>query len=601
MSFDWFVVVACLIIVTWFIIFLVGLRRTYKKEKEVVKCMNSVIISDWDNQGSIEDQMWTNYIRIGDTLKKKKNEQLYFVWREFEESLVPFYERKEVKNTLDSHHFFNEDVLAPLIFTKDVYKVTPNVLVGLGVMLTFLGLIIGIWNIDVSSSNATDLQQDVGSIIEGAKLAFSSSIAGILCSIVFVLAHSWYKTKLKERIQKLQNHINFKFVRTPPEKSLVEIQDYSEQQMNHLAALSTTIGDKLQEVIRGISDDLKTEIGTMSTELQSLFKSLTSKTMQTAETSLDSLVDRFIEKVGASVKEQQELLRETNQKINDSLVEFNNRFLLQVEGIKEVIDKLNNSYHVLEESLVGRFTEVTFNLEKGINQFLDYQKILDSQLIVQRDINEEIQKIVHSFSLSAEKFSNLHEEIMNIQKNYTTSSENLEIASESLEKVSQTNNLVTEKMTEAIGGMTEPINRLKEAHNQMFDKVNETMAQMSEKMNNALNDYFKQVEDQTVTRMDQWNKQTTEFSTAMLGVTKELNHSVDTFTEKRLEDYSEAVKVQKDSIEEMNKWTEQSKIFALSMEKFATTISNISDKIKDIEDRIDSNSQTEDNSNSEKS
>lgn len=600
MSFG-LVVVACLIIVTWFIIFLVGLKRTYKKEKEVVECMNSVIIADWDNHGSIEDQMWANYIRIGDTLKKKKNEQLYFVWREFEESLVPFYERKEVKNTLDSHHFFNEDVLAPSIFTKDVYKVTPNVLVGLGVMLTFLGLIIGIWNIDVSSSNATDLQQDVGSIIEGAKLAFSSSIAGILCSIVFVLAHSWFKTKLKERIRKLQNHINFKFVRTPPEKSLVEIQDYSEQQMNHLAALSTTIGDKLQEVIRGISDDLKTEIGTMSTELQSLFKNLTSKTMQTAETSLDSLVDRFIEKVGASVKEQQELLRETNQKINESLVEFNNRFLLQVEGIKEVIDKLNNSYHVLEESLVGRFTEVTFNLEKGINQFLDYQKILDSQLIIQRDINDEIQKIVNSFSLSAEKFSILHEEIKNIQKNYTTSSENLEIASESLEKVSQTNNLVTEKMTEAIGGMTEPINRLKDVHNQMLDKVNETMARMSEKMNNALNDYFKQVEDQTVTRMDQWNKQTTEFSTAMLGVAKELNHSVDTFTEKRLEDYSESVKVQKDSIEEMNKWTEQSKIFALSMEKFATTISNISDNIKDIEDRIDSNLQTEDSSDSEKS
>ena len=416
MSFG-LVVVACLFIIGWCVYYLGGLWRTYKKEKAFVECMNSVIIDNWDNHGSIEDQMWANYIRIGDTLKKKKNKQLYYVWREFEESLVPFYERKEVKNTLDSHHFFNEDVLSPLVFTKEVYKVTPNVLVGLGVTFTFIGLIYGIWNIDVSSSNATDLQQDVGSIIEGARFAFLSSIMGIFCSIIFTLRRSRYKTKLKERIRKLQNHINFNFVRTPPEKSLIEIQDYSEQQMNHLAALSTTIGDKLQEVIRGISDDLKTEIGTMSTELQSLFKNLTSKTMQTAETSLDSLVDRFIEKVGASVKEQQELLRETNQKINESLVEFNNRFLLQVEGIKEVIDKLNNSYHVLEESLVGRFTEVTFNLEKGINQFLDYQKVLDSQLIIQRDINEEIQKIVHSFSLSAEKFSNLHEEIKNIQKN----------------------------------------------------------------------------------------------------------------------------------------------------------------------------------------
>jgi len=104
-------------------------------------------------------------------------------WKEFEESLV--FNDGRIENTLDAGHFFNVKSLCPNTFDNDIYKWVPSALIGIGVLFTFIGLLIGIWSLDVSSENIESLRSGVQAIIDGAFVAFLSSIIGISLSLLF--------------------------------------------------------------------------------------------------------------------------------------------------------------------------------------------------------------------------------------------------------------------------------------------------------------------------------------------------------------------------------------------------------------------------------
>ncbi len=61
----------------------------------------------------------------------------------------------------------------------------PNIVTSLGVLGTFVGIFIGLYNFDVHN-----LKQSVPLLLEGMKLAFSTSIAGMTSSTLLKLGHA---------------------------------------------------------------------------------------------------------------------------------------------------------------------------------------------------------------------------------------------------------------------------------------------------------------------------------------------------------------------------------------------------------------------------
>ena len=175
-----------------FLYHLLKLRKLYSKEKNDIDTLADLV------KDIKLTTVNTDHHSISEELEEKHpNSHVMSVWREFEESLV--IRDDHIENTLDADHFFNENSLCPSVFTRDLFKGIPNILVGGGVLFTFIGLVVGLSGLNLGSDDIEALKEGIGSIVNGAKVSFWSSIAGILLSIVFSYTHLHFKTMLREK------------------------------------------------------------------------------------------------------------------------------------------------------------------------------------------------------------------------------------------------------------------------------------------------------------------------------------------------------------------------------------------------------------------
>lgn len=99
--------------------------------------------------------------------------------------------RKKTPNTVlpDIEDTFNEDAISIKIWRGAVNQI-PETLTGIGILGTFVGLIIGISGIGFSSVAAAVTSLKV--LIDGIEIAFYTSIVGLILSILFNLTYKMF-------------------------------------------------------------------------------------------------------------------------------------------------------------------------------------------------------------------------------------------------------------------------------------------------------------------------------------------------------------------------------------------------------------------------
>lgn len=119
----------------------------------------------------------------------------FFAHRTLNQIFVQYQEKiqrqrssKQILDDIDD--YFNEEILAHRSWQGVMLQIS-GTMTGLGILGTFLGLIIGISNISVSSVDSTLLS--VQNLLNGIQIAFYTSIAGVIFSILFNIIYrmSW--------------------------------------------------------------------------------------------------------------------------------------------------------------------------------------------------------------------------------------------------------------------------------------------------------------------------------------------------------------------------------------------------------------------------
>lgn len=497
-----------------FIFQFVKLRKLFCKEKQDIYTLADLV------KDIKLTTVNTDHHSISEELEEKHpDSHVMSVWREFEESLV--IRDDHIENTLDADHFFNENSLCPSVFTRDLFKGIPNILVGLGVFFTFVGLVIGLQNLDIGSDDIEALKEGIGSIVNGAKISFWSSIVGISLSILFSYIHLHFKTTLREKIQKLQNAIDFKYPRTNPEKSLAEMREYARETENHLGALGETLGDKLQQVVRGMGQEIRSGVeSSLSATIGPYMEQIADKAMNSSENAFEKIVEEFLEKVGKAGEAQQKMILEANQSIQESLIAFRGEFTNEVIGLKEVVENLNRSYHFLENELVDKFDLVIQKLSIALEEYTKTQNLLDAQTTKQNDILTNIEGSSAALNQMSTGIKSL---IDKFKSQFDESVRAFNTTTRNLETVYDANTEVSRQMKIAAENMKEPFDLLQLEYDKTRKELENSVQKIAQNMNDILNSYFTQVQQQTTERMTEWNHQTIGFSTAMLDVTNELN------------------------------------------------------------------------------
>jgi len=466
-----------------------------------------------------KENLYLGHFNVQEYIKRKitktQNDLLKY-WIEFEESLV--ISDEYIDNTLDAEHFFNERNLAHRIFQNKTYENASQIYVGLGVLFTFTGLVYGLWGITLDSENIEVLKNGIEQLITGAQTAFFSSIVGIFLSLLFNLIYYKRRSEISNKILELQKSINFKYPRTNPEKSLAYIRDSSKESSVALGALSEQLGEKLQQVVRDISGEISKGI---QDSISPYMEQIANKAMNASESVLGDMMDEFLKKVTQAADEQQKLILETNQTIQESLIEFRTQFTGQVIELKDVITNLNESYHFIQEHLISQFDHAIEQFSDAVNSYKDEQRSFILQLQEQASVVEKLNQISSEIE---RMMGNIDEQVSMSVSAYRQATDNLVLVYES-------NNEASNKLTEAADSFEQPLRALEEQYESLQSIIQNTTATIQRELEQALKGYFTQVEDQTTERLREWNNQTTAFSTAMLSVTTQMNSLVESISD----------------------------------------------------------------------
>ncbi len=348
-----------------------------------------------------------------ETLQKAlglKIKRIGALWREFDDSLVSSSDHKQLFNTLDAEHFFNARTLASGLSGSRFFGSLPGLLVGLGVLATFVGLTIGLSKLKLDSSGGVDqLRAGISVMIQGAAVAFMASVWGVGFSLVLNLIEKITERAALGRIQDLQHQIDSLYPLIPAEQSLVHIADYSRQSKEALQELHERIGDRLQESLAGMNEAMQTALtDALNNIMAPAIQTLVSTTNQQSTQVLEQLVGSFMTGLTSAGREQGGLMQQAAAEVNSavggmtqqlnqlfhSLSDQQTRQLevsqRQGQQFETQLDRMSSSAEQRQQQLEGRFSELLSGLTGQLDDQLGSAQRRDDerQALFERQLGE---------------------------------------------------------------------------------------------------------------------------------------------------------------------------------------------------------------------
>lgn len=169
-------------------------------------------------------------------------------WWEFKTALVRRGDALFAKTSF--HEFFHLDSLEPSkILTPRVAASIPSTLTVLGILGTFVSLVIGLTGLNLG--NQAQLQEGVGKLISSVNTAYLKSIWGVGGSVVFLFVDRWTSDQLRYQIEKMATRFDRLFVFESSESWLIQILGQQEQQTAALKAFNTDLSDAIRKELSG--------------------------------------------------------------------------------------------------------------------------------------------------------------------------------------------------------------------------------------------------------------------------------------------------------------------------------------------------------------
>lgn len=327
-----------------------------------------------------------------------KNEKYGRLWREFDESLVHLPQKQRLCNTLDAEHFFNTHTISRGLTENRLIAAVPGFLTAVGVIGTFAGLQLGLGplgDLDPSNAKVDELTHGIFGMIGGASIAFMTSVWGVVTSVLFNFYEKCLERNIRGAIASFQNEVDYLFPRITAEQTLSNIEDFTRQSNDRLAELDEKIGHKMQEAMREASNVISDSVAnSLNSILGPAIAQLVQNAHSGSEKALESLLERFLQGVGAAGDTQRVMMEQAAKDIatasvgmTNGLNQFASKFDGQVQTMMlknaEVLNQVNGAVQQQLETQSNHEKARQEQLTNSIEEFMGSMKLQLSSLAEQ--------------------------------------------------------------------------------------------------------------------------------------------------------------------------------------------------------------------------
>ena len=268
----------------------------------------------------------------------------------------------------------------------------PALLVGLGILGTFVGLVGGLIPFSgISFEETGEIRSAIEGLLSGVSTAFVTSVWGMLLSLLF----NWIEKScigwVSRGIAMLQRGLDQLFTLTTQEEIAFRQEDELAQQTQALKAFSTDLANEIKSAMAQGRQEIITEFR----NAPETFSNAIGEQLTPSLNNLNSAVTNSASNIETvMVKESQQILQQMTNQLVPRLDTLNiaaneiNRTI--VEGNQEILHELQNAPDAVGDAIAEKFAPSFNNLNSAI-EALQRQKEESSTDAI-RQLVEEFQR-----------------------------------------------------------------------------------------------------------------------------------------------------------------------------------------------------------------
>lgn len=562
---------------------------------------------------------------INKIFAQSKHKTLRGAWSVFNSNLLVNEQDpdspKTLRNPMFASDFFNQDSLLLTIANNRIFSSIPAILTGLGVLGTFIGLLMGLTDLsilqsvefnvgeNISSKNqlADDLTSGIFGMIAGAATAFKTSVWGVFSSLLFNFAEKVCSYWIQYRLNTTQNIVDSRYSHIDVNDYLQQIERHSRESSLVLSTLAEKIGDKMQESMalagQTISQSLEESLTMILTPALNRLANTAQDQVQRASAEsqgqLATLLSSFQESLSKAGQEQGNSINEATRAMQDATM--------------AMADKFNEISHDLSQSMQGMRDEY-MQSTKAIEVSLRTQVASNTALV--KNNNQETEKLFANISSLvnelAENFNkgnasqlNNNQQIIAALKQLTNSFEqlgkansqsssklqeaanSLNMSSQNFHKVASGINSTLQNMSNTVSRAMQSANEISQANKSSVNLISESaqklqatlnsMTELNKALSNSANlsqQSFATLSEQFNGMMQTMRQQTNEFINGLSAQMEDYHNTLST----NMEQYHRIMTNNMQS--RMETWNKETQIYTSTMTDAINSLSLFVDSLE---------------------
>ena len=578
------------------------------KTKELRKILNEAIqkIPDSSSYQDCRNKFAQNYHNINNYFKSP---QFIFShpWIEFTEQLIEPENNKEqvFQNSIRPENFFTlEYLLKARNINSKLMESMPGMLVGLGVLGTFIGLIVSLGGL-LNLKEIENIKEALDSIISGASMAFWTSVVGLFSSLAFNFISDHRISKLQTLLNRF-NSILEKCLKFVTEEHLLtmhleEMRQQGKYLENMDEKIATKIGDiiekssekiggKIQSAIsegnQNISEKFLSDMGNRMSQGIGDFSQKQRENVEQILSALQESIPPLVSRLEAAQKKNEEGAGALLKNLEETTKSLMGHMESSIKSLTEHLalssaekqNQINRSLSESINSMKSDFVEIGQNLRGDMAQTLSdssgaFKKLLTDLGEINKDIlqkkqdsesvyKEQMEQVAGQLNSFAEHLGQIIAEIRGpVTESLQSAISRFQLAADKQEEISSKNEDYIHSIDNLSQSLQDAASAMSKAHQKLPDFIRQ-ISQSNDFLQDVWRSYEKRFEDideeaakiftkikdglvsvseESAKFIYDLNNQTSQFSNHLAQAVEELKEVVDSFNDSDSASASQAI------------------------------------------------------------
>lgn len=420
-------------------------------------------------------------------------------WQEFEDSLITRQhdENQEiVYKTDEASFFFSEDRLLGQYMNLRFWNSIPAILVGFGILGTFVGLVWGLIPFsDIDFEQTIKIQGAIKKLLSGVSTAFVTSVWGMVTSLLFNGVEKLTIGGVNSEIANLQRSLDNLFTLTVQQEIAFQQADELEQQTAALKSFSTDLANdiksamaagrqeillELRNTVEAFSNSVVTQLTPILESLIQAIEELRNQKEESSAEAIKDLIEKFQESLSASTVTQMEELAKTVGEASESLKDLPNQIGVMIADVQK---QINRTRQLLTETSQEQTDQMKSMMEEMLNSL---QTGVESAANTTRE--QVDQQTKNMKAVSDESIQSLQTTIAELQQSITDivkeqqeaigkiTSETAQASTDATDKMYQLIDQATNRLSASVRNAEQSINKLLEQQSTQTEAFNAQIA-----------------------------------------------------------------------------------------------------------------------------